>query len=100
MTGTGRDRTGHVPLCTGTGRDTPLKGVPAVPIRSAKRSAWQIARGTPFHRREMRQFSGVFCPKGCRPEKQRRRFGPVFYQASQFSDARQIAGLSRLWPLK
>ena len=38
-----------------------------------------------------RQFSGVLCPKGCRPEKQRRRFGPVF------SGKTRLPGFSGEW---
>jgi hypothetical protein len=41
------------------------------------------------------------------PEKKRqenlrpwRRFGPVFYQASQSSEAKQVGGLARVWPAK
>jgi hypothetical protein len=58
--------------CTTT---TPLKGgwsgvAGGVLLRGGANPAGQIARGSAFYRREIRQFSGVLCAKVCRPEKQ------------------------------
>jgi len=54
----------------------------------------------------MRQFSGVLCTKGCRPEKQTlENLRPWQFPAGilglvKSGEAKQVRGLARFWPLE